>query len=80
MHRRRIMEITKDISGMKLNSATVEIVKAYLEYSGSLLKAVIESKSYSTPFKEINDELVIQPGELVDFINKIQNALVSPKD
>ena len=74
------MEIAKDISSMKLNSATVEIVKAYLEYSGSLLKTVIESKSYSTPFKEINDDLVIQPDELIAFINKVQNALVSTKD
>jgi hypothetical protein len=63
-----------------VNAAAVEIVKAYLEYSGMLLKTVMESKSYSSPLKEINDQLVIQPDELVDLLNKVQKALVSAKD
>lgn len=74
------MEIAKEMSSIKVNTATSEIVKAYLEYTSSIVTAVIESKSYSTPFKDIGDQLILTPDELIDLINKVQRALVSTKD
>ena len=74
------MEITREVSSMKVNDATSEIVRAYLEYTSSIVRAVIESKSYSTPFKDIGDDLILKPDELIDLINNVQKALVSTKD
>ncbi len=74
------MELIKEASAMKVNQATVEIVKAYLEYSSSLIRTVVDSKSYSTPFKDLDDNMIIQPEELIDLVNKVQKALVSAQD
>lgn len=74
------MEITREVSSMKVNTATAEVVKAYLEYTSRIVTSVIESKSYSTPFKDISDELILKPDELIDLINKVQKAFVSTKD
>jgi hypothetical protein len=75
-----VMEIARDVSTLKVNTATAEVVKAYLEYTSSIVTAVIESKSYSTPFKDIGDELIITPDELIELINRVQKAFVSTKD
>jgi len=65
---------------MKVNDATVHTVKAYLEYFQMLLRTVTEGKSYSTPFKEIDDDLIIQPGELIDLLNEVHKALSFTND
>jgi hypothetical protein len=69
-----------DINGVKVNSATAIIVKAYLEYAGDLVKESLAKDTYSSKFKELNDELVITPKELIDLVYKVQIALISPGD
>lgn len=65
---------------IKINEATVAIVQAYLAYAGQLVRDTLANKGYGTQFKEIDDELVLKPGELIDFINKVQAALSSVND
>ncbi|MFW3145342.1 MAG: hypothetical protein ACMUIE_00845 [Thermoplasmatota archaeon] len=70
----------KEIAILKLDEITADIVKSYLEYSRTLITMVIEKQSYSTPFKDLNDDLVITPDELINLIDRIQKSLVSVKD
>jgi hypothetical protein len=64
----------------KINEETVAIIQAYLEYTGEIVQSVLNKQGYSSEFKEIDDDLVIKPSELIDLINKVQNALVSADD
>ena len=64
----------------EINDATVAIVQSYLEYTGEIVKSVMNKQGYSTAFKDIDDDLVIKPSELIELIDKVQNALVSVED
>ena len=64
----------------EINDATVAIVQSYLEYTGEIVKSVLNKQGYSTAFKDINDDLVIKPSELIELIDKVQKALVSAED
>ena len=63
-----------------INQATVAIIQAYLKYAGDIVRDVLAKEGYDPHFKEIDDDLIIKPDELVVLINKIQNALYSAKD
>ena len=65
---------------MEINEATAVIVRSYLEYTQEIVKSVLNKQGYSSEFKEINDDLIIKPSELIDLINKVQNALASAED
>ncbi len=65
---------------IKINEATVAIVQAYLAYAGQLVRDTLANKSFGTTFKEINDELVLKPDELIAFINQVQRALSAVND
>ena len=68
------------ISTIKLDEITADIVKAYLTYSKDIILNILEKQSYNTPFKDLNDNIVIQPDELIDLIDRVQSALLSAKD
>jgi len=65
---------------IKINEATVAIVQAYLAYAGQLVRDTMANKSFGTAFKEINDDLVLKPDELITFVNQVQAALASIND
>ena len=65
---------------IKINEATVAIVQAYLAYAGALVRDTMANKSFGTAFKEINDDLVLKPDELITFINQVQGALSAVSD
>jgi hypothetical protein len=65
---------------IKINEATVAIVQAYLAYAGGLVRDTMANKTYGTMFKDINDDLVIKPEELITFVNQVQRALSSVGD
>lgn len=66
--------------GVKVNEATAVIVQAYLEYASELVRESLAKEMYSSKFKELNDDLVITPKELIDLVYKVQIALFSPGD
>ena len=54
----------------------VDIVKAYLEYCQDVLSKALSQSGYDAQrFKDIGDELVLTPQELIEFIDKLQIAL-----
>ena len=72
---------TADIKTHYINLATAQIVQAYLEYSGNIIEATQNKQSIgSDKFREIDDDLVIKPYELVDLIDEIQKALRESDD
>jgi len=68
------------ISTIKLDEITADIVKAYLSYSKDIVLHILEKQSYNTPFKDLNDSIVIKPDELIQLIDSVQSALLSAKD
>ncbi len=76
-------ELLKNLSGKDAKEAlnnilTAQIVDDYLEYCSKVVKAAIGgSGNYDAQkiFKEVGDELIITPGELVELIDKVQVAL-----
>jgi hypothetical protein len=65
-----------DVKILALNETVSEIVKAYLEYCQDVLaKAMTQSGYDAQRFKDIGDELVLTPQELIEFIDKLQIAL-----
>ena len=70
----------KEIRMKSLNEVTATIVQSYLQYAGEIVKTTMSKQGYSTTFKEIDDDLVIKPTELIDLINSVQRALVSADD
>jgi hypothetical protein len=69
-----------EVMTIKINEATVAIVQSYLNYAGQIVRDALNKQSYSSMFKEIGDELIVKPDELIDFINQVQAALVSVSD
>ncbi len=70
----------KEIRMKSLNEVTASIVQSYLEYAGQLINTTLSKQGYSTTFKDIDDDLVIKPEELISLINSVQRALVSADD
>jgi hypothetical protein len=71
----------KEIKTIKINETTACILKAYLEYSGKVIDSVMNKQGISShEFKEIDDDLVIKPYELIDLIDQIQRALQEADD
>jgi hypothetical protein len=64
----------------KINKATAEIIQAYLVYAQEVVISALHKQGYGSDFKEIDDDLIIKPCELIDLINRVQNALVSAED
>ena len=64
-----------------INQITAQIIEAYLGYAGKLIDSVLNKQSVSIQdFKEIDDDLVIKPYELIDLINEVQKALMDYSD
>ena len=71
----------EDVKTVHINVSTAQIIAAYLEYSGKLIEAVMNRQSIGgADFKEIDDDLVIKPYELIDLIDEVQKALRDPND
>lgn len=73
----------KSINEVKIksiNQVTATIVQSYLQYASEIVSSALNKQGYSTTFREINDELVIKPSELIDLVNSVQRALVSADD
>jgi hypothetical protein len=64
----------------EINDATVAIIEAYLNYTGQIVRDALGQQGYDSRFKEIDDDLVLKPNELIELINKVQNALFSAED
>ena len=65
---------TGPLAGINHNAA--EIVKAYLDYCARVVSAAVDSKGYhAEKFKDINDEMILTPDELIVLIDKVQVAL-----
>jgi hypothetical protein len=64
----------------EINDAAVAIVQSYLEYTGGIISSVLSKQAYNTAFKDINDDLVLKPDELIEFIDQVQRALASTDD
>jgi hypothetical protein len=59
-----------------VNLAVVDIVKEYLRYGHRIVKEAFGKDGYDAmKFKEIGDELILTPEELLDLIDKLQVAL-----
>jgi hypothetical protein len=69
-----------EIRMKSLNEVTAAIVQSYLEYAGLIINTTMSKQGYSTTFKDIDDDLVIKPKELIDLIDSVQRALVSADD
>jgi hypothetical protein len=71
----------KDIRNVEINKATAQIIEAYLQYSGKLIESVLNKQCVSLQdFKEIDDDMVIKPYELIDLIDEVQKALRETND
>lgn len=58
-----------------VNHQVAQTTVAYLDYCARLVESVLNSKSYNTDkFKEISDDLIITPEELIDLVDKLQIA------
>jgi hypothetical protein len=65
----------KDVKIIAVNMAVQEVLKAYLEYTKSVVDMAMTKTGYDAQkFRDIGDELIITPTELVDLINKLQVA------
>lgn len=73
-------ESDKEHKIVKINEATAQIIQAYLVYSQEVVISALHKQGYGSNFKEIDDDLIIKPSELIDLINRVQNALVSADD
>jgi hypothetical protein len=69
-----------EIRMKSLNEVTASIVQSYLEYAGLIINTTMSKQGYSTTFKDIDDDLVIKPDELINLIDNVQRALVSADD
>jgi len=65
----------KDVRTVAINYAVQEVLKAYLEYAKDVLELSMSKSGYDAQrYKDIGDELVLTPKELVELINKLQVA------
>ena len=69
-----------NVMTIKINEATVAIVQSYLNYAAQVVGNALNKQGYGSTFKEIGDELIIQPEELIGIINAVQRALRSEID
>lgn len=65
----------KDVKIIAVNMAVQEVLKAYLEYTKNVVDFAMSRTGYDAQkFKDIGDELILTPSELVDLVNKLQLA------
>lgn len=58
-----------------INNQVVQTVNAYLDYCARVMDASMNSRGYSTErFKQMGDELVLTPEELVELVDRLQVA------
>ena len=66
---------------MSNNEHVARIVEAYLEYAAQVVQASLNRQGYGAEkFREIDDDLIVKPKELVDLINDVQRALAKSSD
>jgi len=64
-----------------VNAHAAQIVSAYLVYAAEVVKASLNRQGYGADrFREIDDDLVVKPKELVVLINDVQRALARSSD
>lgn len=76
-------DVMKNLQGMTdkdmvNNILTAEIIDDYLEYCSTIVTAAmsgLDNYNVQQVFKEIGDELIITPAELIKLIDAIQVAL-----
>jgi hypothetical protein len=76
-------DVMKNLQGMTdkdmvNNILTAEIIDDYLEYCSSIISSAmsgLDNYNVQQMFKEIGDDLIITPKELVKLIDSIQVAL-----
>ena len=76
-------DVMKNLQGMTdrdmvNNILTAEIIDDYLEYCSNIVSSAmtgLDNYNVQQVFKEIGDELIITPAELVKLIDAIQVAL-----
>ena len=72
--------VTTD-AAVTVNDAAARIVAAYLDYAARVVTASLSRQGYSGDrFREIDDDLVVKPRELVDLVNRVQAALARIDD
>lgn len=65
-----------EIKTIVLNQAVADIVRAYLEYTSKVVGEALSQSGYDAQrFKEVGDELIITPEELIALIDRLQIAL-----
>ena len=58
-----------------INHQVAQTMDAYLEYCAKLVEGVFNAKSYNTDrFKEISDELILTPDEIIQMVDQLQVA------
>ena len=64
-----------------VNVHTAAIVSAYLSYAAQVVQASLTRQGYGAErFREIDDDLVIKPKELLTLIDDVQRALARADD
>ena len=65
----------KEIKTMLVNKVVADIVEAYLEYASKIVREAFKKEGYDAmKFKEVGDELVLTPNELIELVDKLQVA------
>jgi len=65
-----------ELKTVVINQAVQDILKAYLQYTKDVLELALNKTGYDAQrFKDIGDELVLTPQELLELVNKLQVAL-----
>jgi len=64
-----------------VNEHAAQIVSAYLQYAAEVVKASLNRQGYGAErFREIDDDLIVKPKELVALIDDVQRALARLDD
>ena len=72
--------VTTD-AAVTVNDAAARVVAAYLDYAARIVTASLGRQGYGGDrFREIDDDLVVKPRELVDLVNRVQAALARIDD
>jgi len=61
-----------------INNHVAQTVNAYLDYCARVMESSMNSKGYSSDrFKQLGDELVLTPEEIVELVDRLQVAYKS---
>ena len=70
-----VRKLTEVNTLVGMNHQVTQTVDAYLDYCARLIESVLSSKSYNADkFKEISDDLIITPEEIIELVDKLQIA------